>query len=152
MAEFTKVKESKNLATCKPSEFLRQTCRIRKSVEKWLEKTKIMEIRSRKVEGLQKIPADADVDTVAEIRRENAKKITAQQRKNFNDMLTAALEECPDETLELLGAICFIEPEDVDNHKVTFYLNNLAEIMSDEDVLGFFTSFAQLGQTGILKA
>ena len=35
----------KNLANCKPSEFLVQTNKIRKSVEKWLTVTDIMNIR-----------------------------------------------------------------------------------------------------------
>ena len=67
-------------------------------------------------------------------------------------MFTAAMEECPDETLELLALICFIEPENVDDYSVAYYLNNLTDIISDKDVLGFFTSLAQLGQTGIFSA
>lgn len=146
------MEERKNLATCKPSEFLKQTNRVRKSAEKWLKKTNIMGIRSRKVEGLEDIPSDADFDTIHEIRKRNAEKIAAQQRKNFNDILTAAMEDCPDETLELLALLCFVEPENVDDYKVSYYLSNLTDILSDKDVLSFFTSLAQLGQTGILNA
>ncbi len=146
------MEEKKNLANCKPSEFLRQTNRVRKSVENWLKKTRVMEIRSRKVEGLEVIPPEADAETKAAIRKSNAQIIAAQQRKNFNDILNAAMEECPDETLELLGLLCFVEPQNVDDHKVSFYLANLAEILSDADVLNFFTSLAQLGQTGFLRA
>lgn len=144
--------ERKNLATCKPSEFLRQTSRVRKSVEKWLDKTKIMQIRGRKVEGLETVPDSATDDEAYEIRKRNAEKITAQQRKNLSDILTAAMDECPDETLELLALICFVEPENVDDHSIAFYLNNLSDIISDKDVLGFFTSLAQLGQTDIFSA
>ena len=146
------MEERKNLATCKPSEFLKQTNRVRKSAEKWLKKTNIMGIRSRKVEGLETVPSDADFDVIHEIRKRNAEKIAAQQRKNFSDILTAAMEECPDETLELLALLCFVEPENVDDHKVSYYLSNLTDILSDKDVLSFFTSLAQLGQTGILNA
>lgn len=146
------MQEYKNLATCKPSEFLRQTSRVRKSVEKWLKKTRIMDIRSRKVEGIEIIPDGADTDTAYEIRKRNAERITAQQKKNFNDILTAAMDECPDETLELLALLCFVEPEDVDKHGIAFYLRNLSELLSDKDVMAFFTSLAQLGQTGILNA
>ena len=142
----------KNLANCKPTEFLVQTNKIRKSVEKWLDKTRIMEIRSRKVEGLETVPENASEDEAYEIRKRNAEKITAQQRKNLNDILTAAMEEYPDETLELLALICFVEPENVDDHSIAFYLNNLTDIISDKDVLGFFTSLAQLGQTDIFSA
>ena len=146
------MQERKNLANCKPTEFLRQTARVRKAVEKWLKETKIMEIRSRKVEGIETVPDDADLDTAYEIRRRNAQKITAQQRKNFNDILTAVMDEHPDETLELLALLCFIEPKDVDNYDISYYLGNFAELISNKDVINFFTSLAQLGQTGILNA
>ena len=46
--------------------------------------------------------------------------------------------------------MCFVEPEDVDNHPMSFYLESVAEIMNDEAVLGFFTSLVNLGQKGIL--
>lgn len=36
----------KNLSNCKPSEFLRQTARIRKSVAKWLEVTDLIDRKS----------------------------------------------------------------------------------------------------------
>ena len=144
--------ERKNLATCKPSEFLKQTNRLRKSVETWLKKTNIMGIRGRKVEGIEEIPEGASQEEVDAIRKRNAEKIAAQQKKNLNDILAAAMEECPDETLELLALVCFVEPENVDDHSIAFYLNNLSDILSDKDVMGFFTSLAQLAQTGIFSA
>lgn len=152
MAEFTVVEERKNLVTCKPTEFLRQTNRIRKSAEKWIKAVGIMEIRKRKPTGLQEITKEMDPEEAATLRAENARKIADQSRKNLHDIVTAAMEEHPDETLELLALACFVEPKDIDNHKVSFYLANLSDILADSDVLSFFTSLAQLEQTGILKA
>lgn len=145
------MEERKNLATCTPREFLKQTNRIRKSAEKWMNVTDIIGIRNRPVEGLQEIPKD-DFLEATRIRKENAEKIAEQSAKNLNDILNAALEEHIDETLEILALACFVEPENVDDYKISFYLRNLSDILSDKDVLGFFTSLAQLGQTGILKA
>ena len=145
------MEERKNLATCTPREFLKQTNRIRKSAEKWMNVTDIINIRNRKVEGLQKIPKD-DFLEATRIRKENAEKIAEQSAKNLNDILNAALEEHIDETLEILALACFVEPENVDDYKISFYLRNLSDILSDKDVPGFFTSLAQLEQTGILKA
>lgn len=145
------MEERKNLATCTPREFLKQTNRIRKSAEKWMNVTDIIGIRNRPVEGLQEIPKD-DFLEATRIRKENAEKIAEQSAKNLNDILNAALEEHIDETLEILALACFVEPEDVDNYKISFYLRNLSDILADQDVLGFFTSLAQLEQTGILKA
>lgn len=145
------MEERKNLATCTPREFLMQTNRIRKSAEKWMDATSILTIRKRKVEGLQEIPKD-DAEEAARIRKENAVLIAEQRKKNLNEILNNALEEHIDETLELLALACFVEPKDVNNHKISFYLRNLSDILSDADVLGFFTSLAQLEQTGILSA
>lgn len=145
------MEERKNLATCTPREFLKQTNRIRKSAEKWMNATDIINIRNRKVEGLQVVPAGNGEDAVR-IRKENAEKIAKQRAKNMNEILDAALEEHLDETLEILALACFVEPENVDDHKISFYLRNMSDIFADPDVLGFFTSLAQLEQTGILKS
>lgn len=148
------MEKHKNLATCTPREFLRQTNRIRKSAERWMDMTDIINIRSRKVEGLQVVPSaeEADAETIARIRKENALRIAEQQKRNLDEILDKALDEHPDETLELLALACFVEPEHVDDYKVSFYLSNIAEIFTDKDVLGFFTSLVQLEQTGILNA
>lgn len=146
------MQERKNLANCSPKEFLRQTSRVRRSVERWLKETKIMEIRSRKVEGIETVPDDADLDTKYEIRKRNAERITAQQKKNFGDILTAIMDDHPDESLELLALLCFVEPEDVEKYSTAYYLGNFAELISNKDVINFFTSLAQLGQIGIFPA
>lgn len=125
----------KNLANCKPSEFLKQTNRIRKVVAKWLDLTKIMEIRKH-------IP-DITEDMTDEQKR---KAFGEQARKNLSDIFDAALEEHPQETLELLGYLCFVEPDDVDNHPMSEYLQAFGEIMNDEAVVSFFFSLARLGQ------
>lgn len=145
------MEERKNLVTCKPTEFLKQTNRIRKSAEKWMKATNVLEIRKRKAEGIMPITADMDLEMATATRVQNAKLIAEQSRKNLYDIFVAAMEDHPDETLELLALACFVEPEDIDNHRVSFYLANLSDILADEDVLSFFTSLARLEQTGILK-
>lgn len=150
--QFTVVEERKNLVTCKPTEFLKQTSRIRKSAEKWMKVTGIMDIRARKPEGLRTISKNMSDDERAEAIAENKRLIAEQSRKNLNDIITSAIDEYPDETLEILALACFVEPEHVNDHKVSFYLANLSDILADEDVLSFFTSLARLEGTGILKA
>lgn len=150
MAELKIVKENKNLVTCKPSEFLRQTNRIRKAAEKWLTNTEILKIRNRKIKGLKPVPkpGEATDEQRTAIIKENADAISAQQKRNLTEILDNIMEKYPDETLKLLGLMCFVEPDDVDNYPVTFYLRNFSEVISDKDVLGFFTSLIQLEQTG----
>ena len=129
----------KNLANCKPSEFLVQTNKIRKSVEKWLKLTDITNIRKN-------VPPIKEGQTKEERRAELAK----ASKENLNKIFDAILEEHPQETLELLGLLCFVEPENVDNYPVSFYIQNFNEIINDEAVIGFFTSLMSLEQKGIL--
>lgn len=129
----------KNLANCKPSEFLAQTNKIRKFAERWLSLTGIPNIRKN-------VPPIKEGQSAEERKAELEK----QARTNFQKILDAILEDHPQETLELLGLMCFVEPEDVDNYPVSYYLTSFNEIMGDEAVLGFFTSLMNLAQKGIL--
>lgn len=124
----------KNLANCKPSEFLQQTNKIRKSVGKWLTDTDVMNIRKR-------VPSLSD-DMSDEDRK---KAIDEQVNKNATAILDAILEEHPEETLELLGLLCFVEPEHIDDHEVSEYLESFNELMNNQAVLNFFTSLMNWG-------
>ena len=87
----------KNLANCKPSEFLAQTFKIKKSVQDWLDVTQIMDIRKTKPQDLIKLDGlsgDERENAVAE----NRKKIQAQARKNFADMLDKMLNDNAEKT------------------------------------------------------
>ena len=139
----------KNLANCTPREFLIQTNRIRKSVEKWLKATDIVNIR-KNVPKLD-IPDDATAEETAEIMDKHKEELSRAARKNISDMLDSIMEKHPDETLEVLALACFVEPKDIDKYKITEYLANITEIINDEAVLSFFTSLTRLGQTGILS-
>lgn len=108
-------------------------------MSKWLELTKVLEIRK----NLPEVNAEAS--------KEDAKAALEKQvRQNLAAMLDAILEEYPEETAELLGLLCFIEPEDLDNHSMAEILANVTDILNSEEVLGFFMSLAQLGNKGIL--
>lgn len=128
----------KNLANCKPSEFLKQTNRIRKVIAKYLKDTKFAEIRKQ----MPDIPEDATSE-------EERALIVEQGKKNINAWLDIALEEYPDETLEVLGLLCFVEKEDVDNYEVADYLSSFNEIIGNQAVVNFFTSLMRLAETNI---
>ena len=122
----------KNLANCKPSEFLQQTNRIRKSVSKWLTDTDISNIRKK----MPDIPKDATDEQRQELAFEQAKKNTAE-------MLDAILDEHPEETLEVLALCCFVEPEDVDNYTMDEYFASLAEVLNNRAAFNFFMSLTR---------
>lgn len=130
---------TKTLASCTPREFLKQTNRVRKSVEKWLSVTDIMNLRKE----LPKVANDATPEA-----RKLA--VAEQMKKNLSAILDSIMDEHPDETLDLLALLCFIEPENVDDYPISEYLAALAELISDSAVISFFTSLVRLGQTGIL--
>lgn len=117
----------KTLANCNPIEFLQQTAKIKRKVEKYLKDTGILELRKR-------MPPDGV--TVEE-----------QSRKNISDMLDLALEQYPRETAELLGLMCFVEPKDIENYKGIDFLTPAIEMLNSEVVISFFTSLTKLGQT-----
>jgi hypothetical protein len=131
MAEKEKIK---SIANCKPSEFLRQTNAIRHYVDGWLKTIKFSDIRKH----LPTIPDGATDEEVDKLIRE-------QNHKNFSDMLDAALEEHPEETLGVLALCCFLPAEDADNHPIDMYIEVIADLMESENVMRFFISLAKLG-------
>lgn len=134
----------KTLANCKPTEFLKRTNRIKKAAEKWLTATDIMAIR-RNMPELEVPDLDASVEEKARIMAENKQKRDAQVRANVSQILDNILDKHPDETLELLALVCFVEPKDVDDHTIDEYLTAITEMINNEAVLGFFTSLARWG-------
>lgn len=134
----------KNLANCKPSEFLAQSNKIRKAVSEWLTLTDILNIRQQKPKF--------EIDMTAEERE----KLTAEQvQKNLNEMLDQILEEHAEETLNVLALMCFVDPKDVDEHQMDEYIEAFNELINNQTVINFFVSLARLGQTntsGVRKA
>lgn len=137
---------NKNLANCTPREFLTQTNKIRKSAERWLKATDIIAIR-KNIPKLEVSEEDPEKSV-----EEHKKAIQEQAKRNLSAILDAVLEEHPDETLELLALCCFVEPSEVNDHKITEYLANVVEIINDEAVIGFFTSLMRLEQRNISNA
>lgn len=136
----------KNLANCTPTEFLKQTSKIKRSVEKWLKVTDIMAIRKRVPANLPEIDKSAPVAEQGEVIAKRAEMLREQAYKNFSIILDAMLEDHPEETLELLAHCCFVEPDHVDEHIMSEYLGSINEMLSDESVKGFFTTFMSLVQ------
>ena len=133
----------KNLANCRPSEFLKQTNRIKKSVERWLNVTQIMEIR-KKTPKLEDVPESATDSEKIAIRKKNLEVIKEQGKENLSLILDRILDEHPDETLELLALLNFVEPENVDDYSIEDYLQSINEIISNETVISFFISLGRL--------
>lgn len=139
----------KTLVNCTPTEFFVQTNKIRKSAEKWLKDTNILEIRKRAPQG-DFVASQGTSEEEIKSSIEKRKAAWAEQaKKNLFDMIGAVCEDYPKETIELMALVCFIDPKDADNHTMSEYLQCINEIIMDDAVMGFFTSLASLGATNI---
>ena len=134
----------KNLANCKPSEFLAQTNRLMKTAERFLTVTDIMNIRKRLPKGMPELTADLSVDETEAVKKKRKEMLSAQLQKNLGAIFDAILEEHPAETLELLALCCFVEPANVDDHTMSEYLGAILDMAEDENVVRFFTLLTHL--------
>lgn len=128
----------KTLVNCTPREFLAQTVKIKRAVKKWLKDTDIMAIRSR-MPVLN--PQMSDEEKKAALR--------AQSFENMSAMFDAIAEKHPDETVELMALLCFIEPEHANDYQMGDYLLPLSEMMGSDAVISFFISLTKLGSSNI---
>lgn len=136
----------KNLATCKPSEFVAQTARIRKAVANWIDVIDLIQIRNTQP-VYQIIPASASDEDKIKIIKHNAELKKKQAMDNLNKILENMLEKHPQETLEILALCCFVEPNEVDTHTIDEYMDCIMDIMQNKSVMSFFSLLAQLDQT-----
>lgn len=130
----------KNLANCTPREFMAQTVRIKKVASEWLTATDIANIRKRSPE----ITGDMTVEQ----KKEAWKK---QSYENLSAMFDEMAEKHPEETLELMAMMCFVEPEHIDDHPMMEYMKALTEMLSNDAVIGFFLSLIKLARSGIFR-
>ena len=135
----------KNLANCTPIEFLKQTNRIKKSAERWLDATNIIGIRSQTAEPA-KITNGMSKEEKRAALEDFKKRSKEQAMKNLSEIYDAISEKDPEGTLELLALLCFEEPENVNAHPIKEYLSCIGEMLSDESVIDFFTSLMLWGQ------
>ena len=147
-----KKKLTKNLANCSPRDFFIQTNKIRKAVAKWLKVTDVMAIRKKHVLKYPDIPEGASADEIDEILEDHKKNVRDESMRSLNEILDVIMEQHPDETLELIALVNFIEPDKLDDYSVSELLRNITEIMNDEDVIGFFISLMRLEKLNILSA
>lgn len=131
----------KTLNNCTPREFMRQLSRIREASRSWLDLTQLQQLRRRMP------PARAYKDD-----NERIAAVMTQWRTNIKDMLNAALMEHPDETIELLGLLCFIEPEDLDNHEMSELFAGFMDVLNNDKLLELFTVLLSVFTPRIMSA
>ena len=135
----------KNLANCKPTEFISQTAKIKGAVKNWMDVTHFMSIR-RKLPDYEKAPDGATAEERAEIIKKNAAKRQDQLMENLSEIIDQMLVEHPQETLNVLALCCFVEPDHVDDYTMDEYMGCIFELIQSKSVVNFFTLLAQLNQ------
>jgi hypothetical protein len=138
----------KNLANCTPKEFLTQTNKIRKAVAKWLTLTDILNLREE-APKFEPLPNKATPEEIDAHLKEYKAAVAESSRRSLNNILDAVMDKHPDETLELLALVCFVEPKDVNNYTITEYIQTINELVSNDTVIDFFTSLARLAKNNI---
>lgn len=133
----------KNLATCKPTEFVAQTAKIKSAVADWIDKIDLMAIRATKPQ-YKVLPFTATDEERAAAIKENAEIEQKQAIANASKLFDKMLVEYPTETLNVLALCCFVEPQDIDNHTMDEYFNCIMEMMGNKSVMNFFSLLAQL--------
>lgn len=136
----------KNLATCKPSEFVAQTAKIREAVSDWLKLIDLQKIRSKMPE-FERLPDNASAEDKAKVLQRNAELLKEQSADNLNEILDNMLAKHPQETLEVLALCCFVEPEHVDDHPIDEYLGCIMDMLENKTVLRFFSLLVRLDRT-----
>lgn len=122
--------EIKTLANCDNVEFLSQTYKIADAVSAYVSELKIQEIR-------KKIPDVSNMDNDAK-----KKALNEAAKKNILEILRNALVENTEDTLKILGLICFCEDiEAVKNDRKL--ISEAMAALCDESVLDFFISVLQ---------
>lgn len=133
----------KNLATCKPSEFIAQTAKIKNAVKNWVEVIDLMKIRSNQP-VYKPYPIDATAEERALIAKENAEIKQKQLVDNLNKIFDNMLVLHPKETLDVLALCCFVEPSEVDNYTMDEYMECIMEMLQNKSVVNFFSLLAHL--------
>lgn len=133
----------KNLATCKPTEFVAQTAKIKDAVANWMEVIDFIGVRNNHP-VYEIIPKDATIEQKGEILRKNAELKKKRAMENISLLLDNMLVKHPQETLSVLALCCFIEPEHVDDYTMEEYFNCIMDMMENESVIRFFKLLAQL--------
>lgn len=133
----------KNLATCKPTEFVAQTAKIKKAVANWIDAIDLMAIRATQPQ-YEVVPIDSTPEQRAEIIKKNAEIQKKQTMANLNKILDNMLEAHPQETLEVLALCCFVEPEHVDDYAMDEYMQCIMDMAQNKSVMNFFSLLAQV--------
>lgn len=120
----------KTLANCRAAEFLRQANKIRKVAKEYYDALNISGIRDR----LASKYAAQD---------EAGKETTAHEF--VSEILDAVLDENAEKTVEIIGMVAFLEPDEAQELEPAEMFDILFNCLTSERTMDFFIKMASLG-------
>ncbi len=116
----------KTLANCTPVEFLRQTNKIRHAAYSLLKDSGVWEIRKR-------LPQMTGKETA----QEKKALLDEQAKKNLDDILDALMDKSAEQTVNVLGMMCFMEPEEIQKATISEIVRPALELLNSQPVKDF---------------
>ena len=123
---------TKTLASCTAREFFICCNKLRKKLEKYYNDCDIAKIRK-----------NAPDFTGTETASERLEMIREQGKKNLSDILDVMLEKNVDDTLAIIGEMCFLTPEEVEKCTGAELMGAALDLISDTKVIDFFTKLVR---------
>jgi hypothetical protein len=123
---------TKTLASCTAREFFICCNKLRKKLEKYYKDCDIAKIRKNMPDF-----------TGNESKEERAEMLREQGRKNLSDILDVMLEKNVDDTLAIIGEMCFLTPEEVEKCTGAELMGAALDLISDTKVIDFFTKLVR---------
>ena len=130
----------KTLANCSLREFLMQTNKIRHSIGAFTDIIGLTEIRNT-------IPEFTGNET----ENEKREMIRKQGRENLSKIIDRCLDENVDETIKIIGLMCFKTPEEANEMEASEFFDVALEMIGSERVLSFFTKLMNSGLIDMVK-
>ena len=127
----------KTLANCTLKEFLKQINKIRHEVEGLYKASGIAEIRER-------VPKFTGKET----EEEKEKLIKEQGKKNISDILDNCLEYNIDQTIKVIGLMCFMNEGEAAEMEVSEFYDVVFSLIESKRVMDFFT---RLGNSELIN-
>ena len=131
----------KTLANCTLKEFLMQSNKIRHAASTFSKSINLTEIRKTLPEF-----------TGNETDEEKTALIKAQSKENISKILDRCLEENVDETIRIVGLMCFKTPEEAEIMEATEFLDVVLDLLCSERVINFFTKLMNSGLIDMVKS
>lgn len=131
----------KHLGNCKPSEFVKYSFPAKKAIVKWISAVGLTDIRGTRPDNLKEETETMTDEEKANVKAENLAVFRSFLMSSVSNLFDQALGEHPEETIELITALCCTTPEHFDDEPtIENYFTAIMEILENETLINFIVS------------